>query len=160
MQLTYEGAAYFTPDQQKGLQNLMRHYQATKRFAFKRLLENHSRQVIVDSIRQRSLLSNARYIRSAIAETQALIRSQHELVPLYYREAQWRAQQAHQRLTAYQQQLIQQPHSSSQKQEQKLKGLKRRAQKTASKRTYWEMHRQNKTFPTVVFGGKRQLQAY
>jgi IS605 OrfB family transposase len=41
-----------------------------------------------------------------------------------------------------------------------LKGLKRRVQQRTSKCTYWKTHRQNKTFPALVFGGKAQLQAY
>ncbi|MHA2231811.1 MAG: hypothetical protein ACXAB4_04910 [Candidatus Hodarchaeales archaeon] len=98
MQLTYESAAYFSPDKLPVLRALMRRYQAAKRIAFNRLLESQPQQVIVEQLRRFSLLSNARYIRSAITEARALIQSQRELVPLYYREAQWREQEARQRL--------------------------------------------------------------
>jgi IS605 OrfB family transposase len=160
MQLTYESAAHLAPDQHSGLRDLMRHYQTTKRIAFNCLLEGQSRQVIVDHIRQLGLLSNARYIRSAIDEAQALIQSQRELVPLYSREAQWRAQEVQQQFSTYRQQLTRQTKPLTQKQRQKLHGLNRRVQQAASKCTYWQTHQQNKTFPPIVFGGKAQLRAY
>ena len=89
MQLTYEGATYLTPAQQRVVHELMRRFQAAKRVAFNCLLKDQPRQTIVERIRRLNLLSNARYIRSVIAQAQALIHSQHELVPLYYRETQW-----------------------------------------------------------------------
>ena len=160
MQLTYESAAHLVPAQHSALRDLMRRYQATKRIAFNRLLEGQSRQVIVDHIRHLGVLSNARYIRSAIDEAQALIQSQQELVLLYSWEAQWRVQEAQQRLTAYRQQLARQPTPLTQKQRQKLQGLQRRVQQTANKCTYWRTHQQTKTFPSIVFAGRAQLRAY
>ncbi|MFX0200632.1 MAG: IS200/IS605 family accessory protein TnpB-related protein [Candidatus Hodarchaeota archaeon] len=160
MQLTFESAAYLIPDQPGVLRDLMCRYQTTKRIAFNRLREGQSRQIIVDHIRQLGVLSNARYIRSAIDEAQALIQSQLDLVPLYLREAQWRAQEAHQRLITYQQELTRQSKPLTEKQRQKLQELNRRTQKTASQCTYWHTHQQNKTFPPIVFGGKARLRAY
>ncbi|MHA2230937.1 MAG: hypothetical protein ACXAB4_00365 [Candidatus Hodarchaeales archaeon] len=106
------------------------------------------------------LLSNARYIRSAIEEAQALIRSQHELVRLYHREARWRVKTTKKRLKEYRKQLRVSPAKFSSKQWHKLKGLERRCQKAKSKLTYWKTHLKHKTFPKVVFGGKQRLQAY
>ncbi len=158
--LYHEGTAYLPREYHPLVRALMRRYQVTKRIAFNRLLEGQSRQGIVEYIRRYELLVNARYIRSAIAEAQALIQSQQELVPLHYREAQWRAKEAHQRLTAYQHQLARQHKPLLPRQRQKLHGLERRAQKTASKECYWQAHWQHKTFPPVVFGGKHHLRAY
>ncbi|MFW9915836.1 MAG: hypothetical protein ACFFGZ_09535 [Candidatus Thorarchaeota archaeon] len=160
MQLTFEGSAYLPREHHLLVRTLMRSYQTTKRVAFNRLLEGQPRQDIVEHVRRYGLLTNARYIRSAIAEAQALIQSQLELVQLHYREAQWRAQEAHQRLTTYRRQLAHQHKPLSSNQRWKLYGLERRVQKTASKRHYWLTHWQNKTFPSVVFGGKRHLRAY
>ncbi|MHA2368735.1 MAG: hypothetical protein ACXADX_07945, partial [Candidatus Hodarchaeales archaeon] len=133
MQLTYEGAWYPTPEQRMVVQDLMRRYQTAKRVAFKRLLKGHKRQAIVDQVRALSLLSNARYIRSAIEEAQALIQSQHELVRLHHREAQWRVKIAKKRLKEYRKRLRVSPAQFSSNQWRKLKGLERRQQKAKSK---------------------------
>ncbi len=160
MQLTYEGAWYPTPEQRLVVQDLMRRYQTTKRVAFKRLLKSHKRQAIVDEVRALGVLSNARYIRAAIEEAQALIQSQHELVKLYRREAQWRVKTVKKQLKDYRKRLRGQFAYLSSKQWHKLKGLERRCQKAKDKLTYWKTHVKNKTFPKVVFGGKHRLQAY
>jgi IS605 OrfB family transposase len=160
MQLTYEGAWYPTPEQRVVVQDLMRRYQATKRVAFKRLLKGHKRQAIVDQVRALGLLSNARYIRSAIEEAQALIQSQYELVRLYYKEAQWRVKTANKRLKEYRKRLRVSPAKFSSKQWHKLKGLERRCQKAKSKLAHWKTHLKHKTFPKVVFGGKQRFRAY
>ncbi len=160
MQLTYEGAWYPTAEQRVVVQDLMRRYQVTKRIAYNRLLEGYKRQAIVDQVRALSVLSNARYIRSAIEEGQALIQSQHELVRLYHREAQWRVKTTKKRLQDYRKQLRGSPAKLSSNQWRKLKGLERRQQKAKSKLAYWKTHVKNKTFPNVVFGGKQRLRAY
>jgi predicted transposase len=160
MQLTYEGAWYPSPEQRLVVQDLMRRYQITKRVAFKRLLEGHKRQAIVDQVRASGLLSNARYIRSAIGEAQALIQSQHELVRLYHREAQWRVKTSNKRLQDYRNQLRAPPAKLSSNKWRKLKGLERRSQKAKSKLAHWKTHLKHKTFPNVVFGGKQRLRAY
>ncbi|MHA2500317.1 MAG: hypothetical protein ACXAEL_12180 [Candidatus Hodarchaeales archaeon] len=157
MQLTYEGAWYPTPEQRVVVQELMRRYQATKRIAFKRLLEGHKRQAIVDQVRAFGLLSNARYIRSAIEEAQALIQSQHELVRLYHQEAQWRVKTAKKQLKEYRKRLRVSPAQLSSNQWRKLKGLERRQQKAKSKLAHWKTHLKHKTFPKVVFGGKQRF---
>ncbi|MFX0114754.1 MAG: hypothetical protein ACFFB3_09405 [Candidatus Hodarchaeota archaeon] len=147
MQLTYEGEAALPREHHLQVRTLIRRYQVTKRFAFNRLLEGQSRQIIVEGIRRLGLLSNARYIQSAIAEAQALIQSQTELIPLYYREAQWRAQETQQRLIAYHHQLARQNRPPTPNQRQKLQRLERWAQKAASACVSWQTHKQNKTFP-------------
>ncbi|MFQ5979487.1 MAG: IS200/IS605 family accessory protein TnpB-related protein [Candidatus Heimdallarchaeota archaeon] len=138
----------------------MRRYQATKRVAFKRLLEGQKRQAIVDQVRALGLLSNARYIRSAIDEAQALIQSQHELVNLYHKEARWRVKTTKKQLNEFRKQLPFHPAKLSSNQWRKLKGLERRQQKAKSKLTYWKTHLKHKTFPKVVFGGKQRFRAY
>jgi predicted transposase len=160
MQLTYEGAWYPTPEQRALMQDLMRRYQAAKRIAYKRLLKSHKRQAIVDQVRALGLLSNARYIRSAIEEAQALLQGQHELVRLYHQEARWRVKTTSKRLKEYRKRLRGSPAKFSSKQWHKLKGLERRCQKAKSKLTYWKTHLKHKTFPKVVFGGKQRLRAY
>ncbi|MHA1947455.1 MAG: hypothetical protein ACXAC6_03945 [Candidatus Hodarchaeales archaeon] len=60
----------------------------------------------------------------------------------------------------YQQTLNQRPKPLSKKQYQRLKGLHTRLQKAQSTQTKWQTHRKNKTIPTIVFGGKKNLQLY
>ena len=160
MQLTFEAAWYPSKRQKKVIQDHMRRFQIVKRIAFKRLLEGHTRQSIVTIIRQQSLLSNARYIRSAIEEAQATIQAQHVLVNLYCKENAWQVQQAAQRLKKYQQSLNRKQQPLTKKQYQTLKGLHTQLQKAQSTQTKWETHRKNKTIPSIVFGGKKTLQLY
>ena len=160
MQLTVETAWYPSKTQQQVIQDHMSRYQIVKRIAFKRLLEGHTRQSIVTQIRKLNLLSNARYIRSAIEDTKATIKAQQELIPLYCKESAWKVQQTSQRLKDYQQILNQKQQSLTKKQYQKLKNLHTRFQKTQSTHTKWQTHRKNRTIPSIVFGGKKNLQFY
>ena len=160
MQLTFETAWYPREQQQQIIVDHMNRFQIVKRIAFKRLLEGHTRQPIVTQIRRLKLLSNARYIRSAIEEAKATIQAQHELVNLYCKENAWKVKQAGQRLRKYQHSLKHKPTPLTKKQYQKLKGLHTRLQKARSTQLKWQTHRKNKTIPTIVFGGKRNLQLY
>ena len=137
MQLTIETAWYPSEKQQQIIQDHMNRFQIVKRIAFKRLLERYPRQPIVAHIRQRKLLSNARYIRSAIEDAKATIQAQHELVNLYCRENAWKVKQTGQRLRQYQQTLNHKSPPLTKKQSQKLKGLHTRIQKAQSTQTKW-----------------------
>jgi len=160
MQLTIETAWYPAEKQQQIIQDHMKRFQIVKRIAFKQLLEGHTRQPIVNQIRQQKILSNARYIRSAIEDAKAAIQAQHELVNLYYKENTWKVKQAGQRLRKYQQTLNHKPIPLTKRQYQKLKGLHTRLQKAQSTQKKWQTHRKNKTIPTIVFGGRKNLQLY
>ncbi|MHA2052914.1 MAG: hypothetical protein ACW99F_04865 [Candidatus Hodarchaeales archaeon] len=160
MQLTVEKAWYPDEKQQQIIGDQMNRFQTVKRFAFKRLLEGNTRQPIVTKIRQLKLLSNARYIRSAIEDAKATIQSQHELVNLYCRESAWKVKQASQRLKNYQQTPNQKSKRITKKQYQKLKGLHTRLQKAQSVYKKWQTHRKGKTIPTIVFGGRKSLHLY
>ncbi len=160
MQIPLEAAWYPSTEQQQIIQDHMKRFQIVKRVAFKCLLKGHARQPIVTWIRKLNLLSNARYIRSAIEEAKAIILARQELVSLYCKESAWKVKQADKRLKKYQQTLNQQQKPFSKKQYQKLKGLHTRFQKTQSIQMKWQTHRKNKTIPSVVFGGKKNLQLY
>jgi hypothetical protein len=160
MQLTVETAWYPTKKQQRVIQDQMSCYQTVKRIAFNQLLKGQVRQSIVNQIRQLNLLSNARYIRSAIEDSKAAIRAQQELIPLYCKESAWKVQQASQHLQKYQQTLNQKQKALTKKQYQKLITLHKRFQKAQSAHTKWQTHQKNRTIPSIVFGGKKNLQLY
>jgi predicted transposase len=160
MQLTIETAWYPAEKQQQIIQDHMNRFQIVKRIAFKRLLEGHSRQPVVTQIRQLKILSNARYIRSAIEDAKATIQSQHELVNLYYKENAWKVKQAGQCLRNYQQTLKLMPTPLEKKQYQRLKDLHTRLQKARSTQLKWQTHQKNMTIPTIVFGSTKNLQLY
>ena len=160
MQLTFEAVWFPSKNQKEIIQDHMRRFQSVKRIAFNRLLEGQIRQPIVTQIRQLDLLSNARYIRSAIDEAKALILAQHELVDLSCQEAAWKVQQATADLKQYQQTLNQKQGKLSKKEYQILKGFHTRLQKTETTLTKWQTHQKNKTIPSIVFGGKKILRLY
>ncbi len=160
MQITLETAWYPSIEQHQIIQDHMRRFQIVKRVAFKCLLKGHARQPIVTWIRKLNLLSNARYIRSAIEEAKAIIQAQQELVSLYCKESAWKFQQVSQRLKDYQQTLNQKQKPFMKKQYQKLKGLHTHFQKTQSIQMKWQTHQKNKTIPSIVFGGKKNLHLY
>lgn len=126
MQLTFEAAWYPKEDDHNQIQELMRKFQNVKRIAFNRLLEGQERQTIVEAIRELQVLSNARYVRSAIVEAQSLISSQHELVKLYYSEYSWNYKFALKELSEYQQKLKKQKYRPTTKQQRKHERLQRR----------------------------------
>jgi len=160
MHLTYEAAWYPSQEQQVIIQDHMRRFQSVKRLAFKQRLEGQARQLIVNQVREHGLLSNARYIRSAIEEAKALIRAQHQLVDLYRQESAWKVRRTTTCLTQYQQTLTQQSTKLSKKQYQKLKNLHTQLQKAQASLAKWQAHCTQKTIPSVVFGGKNSLQLY
>ena len=160
MQKTLEAAWYPSTEQQQIIQDHMKRFQIVKRVAFRRLLEGYLRQPIVTQIRKLNLLSNARYIRSAIEDAKATIQSQQELVKLYCKESAWKVQQADQRLRKYQQTLNQKQKPFTKKQYQKLKGLHTRFQKAQSVQIKWQIHQKNKIIPSIVFGSRKNLQLY
>jgi predicted transposase len=160
MQLTIEAAWYPAEKQQQIIKDHMNRFQIVKRYAFKRLLEGYTRQPIVGQIRQQEILSNARYIRSAIEDAKATIKAQHELVNLYCKENVWKVKQTSQRLRKYQQALNQELNPLTKKQYQKLKSLHTQSQKAQSAQLNWQTNQKNKTIPPIVFGGKKTLQLY
>ncbi|MFX1537621.1 MAG: hypothetical protein ACFFDI_25775 [Promethearchaeota archaeon] len=157
MQLTFEAAGYPKETNHGPIQELMRSYQNVKRIAFNRLLEGQERQTIVETIRELGVLSNARYVRSAIEEAKSVIKSQHELVKLYYNEYAWNYKLAIKDLREYQQQLKKQKYPLTVKQQRKHERLQRRVLRMAKKQAYWEEHKKQKTFPKVIFGGKKRF---
>jgi predicted transposase len=158
--LTFEAVWYPSKAQEELLYDHMRRFQIVKRIAYNCLLKSQSRQQIIDHIRQLALLSNARYIRSAIEEAKATVQAQQELVNLYCRETAWQVKQASQSLKKYQQTVNQKQNPLTKKQYQKLKGLHTRLQKAQSTQVKWQTHRKNKTIPPIVFGGKKNLQLF
>jgi len=131
-----------------------------KRIAFNRLLEGQPRQTIVTSIRLLKILTNARYIRSAIEEAAALIKSQKKLVKLYCKETTWKVDQFSHLLKTYQHKLVTQHQKPSERQINKIKGLHRRFQKVKIKQKNWTEHKKHNTIPPVIFGGKQQFYLY
>ncbi|MFX0092545.1 MAG: IS200/IS605 family accessory protein TnpB-related protein [Candidatus Hodarchaeota archaeon] len=157
MQLTFEAAGYPQASTQNHINELMRKFQTVKRIAFNRLLEGQARQSIVETIRELAILSNARYVRSAIEEAKSVIQSQHELVKLYYREYAWNYKLALKDLKEYQQQLKKQKYPLKVKQQRKHERLQRRVLRMTENQAYWGDHKKHKTFPKVIFGGKKRF---
>lgn len=157
MQLTFEAAWHPKEDDHNQIQELMRKFQNVKRIAFNRLLEGQERQTIVEAIRELKILSNARYVRSAIVEARSLISSQHKLVKRYDSESSWNYKLARKELREYQHQLTKQPYRPTTKQQRKHERLQRRVLRMAENQAYWGEHKKHKTFPKIIFGGKKRF---
>ncbi|QNB46920.1 IS200/IS605 family element transposase accessory protein TnpB [Thermanaerosceptrum fracticalcis] len=130
-----------TETQQAYLDNLMARYCAAVRWSFKRLLEGKGVQDIRQGVQVKFNL-NSRQANDAVYDAQSTIKSQHELVKLYCENARAKVE--------FTQKRIAKAKSSKQK-----ANLQKRLEKEQRKLSYWQKHLEGKTFPTVVFGGKK-----
>ncbi|MFX0051992.1 MAG: hypothetical protein ACFE8U_11945, partial [Candidatus Hermodarchaeota archaeon] len=79
---------------------------------------------------------------------------------LYCQETSWNVQQATKHLKQYQRTLNQKQRKLTKREFKTLKSLYKRLQKAESAFTKWQIHQKNQTIPSVVFGGKKNLQLY
>ncbi|MDD2444059.1 MAG: transposase, partial [Desulfotomaculaceae bacterium] len=130
-----------TPVQKHYIDNLMERYCAAVRWSFKRLLDGWKTQAIRLAA-QRKFNLNSRQANDAVYDAQATIKSQHELVKLYYENAKAKAEFTKKRI-------------AKAKSPARITNLQRRLDKEQRKLTLWQKHIDNNTFPPVVFGGKK-----
>jgi len=130
-----------TETQQTYLDNLMARYCAAVRWSFKRLLEGKGIQDIRQSVQVKFNL-NSRQANDAVYDAQNTIKSQHELVKLHYANAQAKVEFTQKRI-------------AKAKSPKKKANLQKRMAKEQRKLSYWQNHLAAKTFPAVVFGGKK-----
>ncbi|AEF93879.1 transposase, IS605 OrfB family [Desulfotomaculum nigrificans CO-1-SRB] len=130
-----------TETQQAYLDNLMARYCAAVRWSFKRLLEGKGIQDIRQGVQVKFNL-NSRQANDAVYDAQSTIKSQYELVKLHYANALAKVEFTQKRITKA-------------KSSKKKANLQKRLEKEQRKLADWQKHLEAKTFPTIVFGGKR-----
>ncbi|WP_333871798.1 IS200/IS605 family accessory protein TnpB-related protein [Desulforamulus putei] len=130
-----------TETQQAYLDNLMARYCAAVRWSFKRLLEGRGIQDIRQSVQVKFNL-NSRQANDAVYDAQSTIKSQHELVKLHYANTLAKVEFTQKRI-------------AKAKSSRKKANLQKRLEKEQRKLSYWQKHLEAKTFPAVVFGGKK-----
>nr|WP_238473071.1 hypothetical protein [Desulforamulus profundi] len=133
-----------TETQQTYLDNLMARYCAAVRWSFKRLLEGKGVQDIRQSV-QVKFNFNSRQANDAVYDAQSTIKSQHELVKLHCENARAKVEFTQKRI-------------AKAKSSKKKANLQKRLEKEQRKLSYWQKHLEGKTFPAVVFGGKKLFQ--
>ncbi|SHF65504.1 hypothetical protein SAMN02745133_03181 [Desulforamulus putei DSM 12395] len=85
---------------------------------------------------------NSRQANDAVYDAQSTIKSQYELVKLHYANALAKVEFTQKRITKA-------------KSSKKKANLQKRLEKEQRKLADWQKHLEAKTFPTIVFGGKR-----
>lgn len=133
-----------TPEQKHYLDNLMERYCAAVRWSFKRLLEGWKIQDIRITVQERFNL-NSRQANDAVYDAQSTIKSQHELVKLHYENAKTKVEFTTKRI-------------AKAKSPDKITRLQKRLDKEYRKLVKWQHYLATKTFPPVVFGGKKLFQ--
>lgn len=132
------------PEQKEYLDDLMERYCAAIRWSFKRLLEGKKVQDIRLLVQTKFNL-NSRQANDVVYDAQATIKSQHELVKLHYENIKARVEFTEKRITKAKSPIM-------------IAKLQKRLDKEERKRDFWQKHLDNKTFPPVVFGGKKLFQ--
>jgi IS605 OrfB family transposase len=130
-----------TKTQQTYLDNLMARYCAAVRWSFKRLLEGKGVQDVRQGVQVKFNL-NSRQANDAVYDAQSTIKSQHELVKLHYENARAKVEFTQKRI-------------AKAKSPKKKANLQKRLEKEQRKLSYWQKHLEGKTFPAVVFGGRK-----
>lgn len=130
-----------TAEQIDYLDALMTRYSAAVRWSFKRLLEVKEVQQIRKAVQVKFSL-NSRQANDAVFDAQSTISSQHELVKYHYGNAISRAEVTKECL-------------KKAKSKHKIERLQKKLDKQLRKLAKWQRHLENKTFPAIVFGGKK-----
>lgn len=136
---------FLSVDHQNAIISLMENYCHMVRYAFKRLLADKDRNELVKELSAKTGLST-RHAKDAINDARQTIVSQQALVEMYL--ADWKA-----KLAAAQKKLDYLVKAGAS--ERKLSGVKRKIEKRQRKVAFYQKHVAEKTFPPVVFGGKK-----
>ena len=127
---------------------LMNKYSWMIRYAFKRLLEGQNKGILEKFLSAETGLS-IRHAKDAVEDARQTIASQHELVKYNYNLWLERLHGAENKFEA----LL-----KKQTSENKIDGVKSKVAKRQRKVDFWQNHLDAKSFPPLVFGGKKLFQ--
>ncbi len=135
---------------------LMSQYQIARRMAFNQIVKdkNSVRSEIEKYIKERIPSLNTRYMRDAIMEAEEIISSQKELLPLYLDNNERKLKKSVVKLDKYSTGEI----KPRRPLEIVLKGIGKRIECLKEKIKDIKDHILNNTIPSVVFGGKKNLE--
>jgi len=122
----------------------MARYCSAIRWSFKRLLEGQETQEIRQLVQAKFEL-NSRQANDAVNDAQAVITSQRELVRIHLENSRARVEFTKKRI-------------AEAKSPRKIAKLQKRLDKEQRKHAKWQHYFDTKTFPPVVFGGKKLFQ--
>lgn len=135
------------------LNELMRTWCSALRFAFNRLLEGENAGDVIKIVQGKFRL-NKRYAEDAVLQAQAVITSQLELLPTHIEGAQAKIQKTVRKVKDY---------TTGKKSPKKvsleicLAGLQARLDKLKEKESVLMKHQEQRTIPSVIFGGKKNF---
>jgi IS605 OrfB family transposase len=144
MKTTVRGVILQLTDLQKAfLDDLMERYCAAVRWSFKRLLFDWETQAIRLAVQDKFSL-NSRQANDAVYDANTTVKSQKELVMLNHASAANKVEFTKRRI-------------EKAKTPGKKARLKMRLDKEEKKLAFWQRHIDARTFPPVVFGGKKHF---
>ena len=132
-----------TDEQKRKLDNLMRVFQSSLRYAYNRLLEGKQAIEVVKQL-QRVFIPNWRYSESAVMGAMDTIRSQKRLLPFYIRDIEHKLRKSKQKLEFFKNPL-------------KRRGIGSRIEKLEQRRAKYKQHLEDETLPKIVFGSRAYL---
>lgn len=137
----------------KQLDHIMRVFCCAVRYSFNRLIEGAAAGELIKRVNALFRI-NKRYAEDAVMQAQAIVSSQHELLPIQIESVQGKIQKTTKKLEDYQ---------TGKKKPKKvqlevcLQGLHARLEKLQAKESALLTYQTNKTIPPVIFGGKKQF---
>jgi predicted transposase len=144
MQITVKSELMIAEEDINKIDNLMRIYSSTHRFAYNKIIDDDLSKNDMKKIIQEMFGLNARYSYASMVDANAIISSQKELLPIYLDEIKSKIKKAKKNLRKV-------------KNPVKIKRLEDRIKKPAKKKKYYEWYIMNHTVPRTVFGGKKNL---
>lgn len=138
------------------INSLMCKYQSAKRMAFNQIVKdkNTERGKIESYIKARIVSLNSRYRRDAIVEAEGIISSQKELLPMYLENNERKLKKSEGKREKY----ISGEIKAKKPLEIVLSGIDNRIEKLKKKKKEIEEHIEKNTIPSIVFGGKKNLE--
>ncbi|MEQ8189951.1 MAG: IS200/IS605 family accessory protein TnpB-related protein [Candidatus Eremiobacterota bacterium] len=138
------------------INSLMCKYQSARRMAFNQIVKdkNSDRGKIESYIKERLPVLNSRYRRDAIMEAEGIISGQKELLPVYLENNERKLKKSKEKLEKYAEGVI----KAKRPVEIVLSGIGRRIERLMEKKIELEEHIKNNTIPSIVFGGKKNLE--
>lgn len=130
----------FSSDNRKMIDDMMIKFSSAMRFAFNRRLEHKPLKELEPELMRKYGL-NRRQAKDAVYKADNIIKSQHELMKLFY-------DNYNKKVKAVEEALVK-THS-----EKRKRTLLKKLEKRQRKRDLYKKHLDNKTFPPVIFGGK------
>ena len=134
---------------------MMRCFQASKRYAYRRLLERWSKRETLSAM-QTLFLRNYRYNEAAYERARQTLASQRELLRIYVNDLEAKIERSQEKLENLRAGKARPRRTSPAR---AIAALERRIEKLARRRDFYQGHLDAGTVPPIVFGGRKTFRA-